>query len=501
MSDTNNQADQMSNKDGVYDYDVIIFGAGASGLALASELSKSCKVLVFDKKKSLSDTTKSWLIPDIVINEGNATDLFDYMIVPKDGGKRGVRRFLANTFTSATVQGANIEWDSILQYQFARDHDLLEYWGKTAKDNKADILLDCWYQDSFLTDSQVTINTSKGEFVARLLIDASGGQSPIRSKYSAREHLYWWSVSGAIVKFPNGLPEGMRVGDYQLWQTFVDTNADEEASLSDARPVWEYEILDENTAFVFIFYLGQFRVPQNIMSTMFNHVLKTESTTSSFRDTVIDEIKYGWYPSGGTRSQQVTRDRVVFVGSAGCWTSPCGWGMSYIIANYKKYAAALNELVKQDKLDQAHGAKRKSLSKEGLASIVDLSARAKYQILMDQVATHFLAFASSNQLNEFIRLFDPNGEMGNLGPLMCEKLFTLTITEKEAASMLRIIIKNIGIKPLLDTMPKKDYPLVVLLLIESLIAKLLRLLRRLRILPAEVYNNIISASGFSLTGK
>ena len=168
MSDTN-QANQTSTKDGVYNYDVIIFGAGASGLALASELSKDFKVLVFDKKKSLGYTKKSWLIPDIVIEEGNAKDLLDYMIIPKDGCKRGVRRFLANTFTSDTMQGANIEWDSILGYQFARDHDLLEYWSKTAENNGATILLDCWYQDSFLTNSQATINTSKGEFVARLL--------------------------------------------------------------------------------------------------------------------------------------------------------------------------------------------------------------------------------------------------------------------------------------------------------------------------------------------
>lgn len=66
----------------------------------------------------------------------------------------------------------------------------------------------------------------------------------------------------------------MRVGDYQLWQTFANSNPDQEASLSEGHPIWEYEILDENTAFVFIFYLGQFRVPQNMMETMFHHILK-----------------------------------------------------------------------------------------------------------------------------------------------------------------------------------------------------------------------------------
>ena len=457
-------------------YDVIVFGAGPAGLAIASELSKELNVLVFDRKMAINETTKSWLIPDMTIRIGEAEDILPFM-------KNGVQRFLANTF-----QGVHVQWQANLEYHFAKEHELLTYWGKKTTDNGAEILLDCWYQDSFITDERVVISTSKGEFCSKLLIDASGGQSPIRGKYALREHWYWWSVCGAIVNFPDGLPEGMRVGDYQLWQTFRDTNVDPDAPLSDGRPVWEYEVLDENTAFVFIFFLGQFRVPHADMEKMFTHIYRNEQGTADFHNTTITEIKYGWYPSGGALSQEVTRNRVAFVGSSGCWTSPCGWGASFIIANYKKYARRLITAVKAD-----------DLSKERLGELINLSARSHYQVLLDQVATHFLSFASATELNIFISLFDPNGEMGAAGPMMCEKLFTLTITEKEAAAMLRVIMKKISFKTLIKTIPKKDYGLLVLLVIESMIITVADGLRKLHLLPKKSADSSEIKSGFSVT--
>jgi flavin-dependent dehydrogenase len=436
-------------------YDVIVFGAGPAGLAIASELSKELSVLVFDRKSAIAETTKSWLIPDMTLQIGDAEDILPFM-------KNGVKRFLANTF-----QGVNVQWQANYKYHFAKEHELLTYWGDKSTENGADILLDCWFQDSFITDDRVLISTSKGEFCSKLLIDASGGQSPIRGKYSIREHWYWWSVCGAIVNFPDGLPKGMEVGDYQLWQTFRDTNADEDASLNEGRPVWEYEVLDENSAFVFIFFLGQFRIPFADMEQEFLRILRNEAGTADFHDTVITETKFGWYPSGGAHSQQVTRNRVAFVGSSGCWTSPCGWGASFIIANYKKYAQNLIRLVKNNEL-----------KKEDLGELIHLSTRSKYQVLLDQVATHFLSFASASELNAFISLFDPNGEMGSEGPLLCEKLFTLTISEKEALSMLTVVAKKIGFESFIKTIPHEDYLLLVGLAAESVEVAVLDVLHK-----------------------
>ncbi len=458
-------------------YDVIIFGAGPAGLAIASELSKDLNVLVFDRKTAINETTKSWLIPDMTISIGQAEDILPFM-------KNGVQRFLANTF-----QGINVQWQANFKYHFAKEHELLSYWGNKITDNGSDILLDCWYEDAFITDERVVISTSKGEFCSKLLVDASGGQSPIRGKYALRENWYWWSVCGAIVNFPDGLPDGMAVGDYQLWQTFRDTNVDEDASLSQGRPVWEYEVLDENSAFVFIFFLGQFRVPFADMEKEFLYILREELATTNFHAATITEMKHGWYPSGGAHSQQVTRNRVAFVGSSACWTSPCGWGASFIVANYKNYARQLSAAVKAD-----------TLNKKQLGELIHLSARSKYQVLLDQVATHFLSFATASELNAFIALFDPKGVLGAAGPLMCEKLFTLTISEKEALQMLTLVAKQIGFKSLMKAVPKKDYLLLVTLVVDSVVVTILDILSKIHLIPVKKPDDdLVPQSGFSIT--
>ncbi len=426
------------------EYDVIILGAGPAGLSVASELSKELKVLLFDKKETIDMTTKSWLIPDMSISIGEAEDILPFM-------KNGVKRFLADTYN-----GIDVQWQAHLKYHFAKEHELLAYWGERVERNGSEILLNCWYQDSFITKNGVTVSTSKGDFKSKLLIDASGGHSPVRSKYALTEDWYWWSVCGAVVEFSDGLPKGMQVGDYQLWQTFRDTNINLDESLSHGRPVWEYEVLDENSAFVFVFYLGKYRVPNEDMEKVFTHVLREEKSTSDFHNSTITEFKHGWYPSGGPHSQQVTGDRVTFIGTAGCWTSPCGWGVSFIVANYKRYALQIIEAVNTE-----------ALSKKQLNKIIHLSTRAKYQVLLDQIATHFLSFASSSQLDQFINLFNPKGPIGEAGPMMCEKLFTLTITEKEAILMLKAVIHSIGATELAKNIPKEDYLLLVGLLTDK----------------------------------
>ncbi len=459
------------------EYDVIILGTGPAGASVASELSKDLKVLVFDKKETIEETTKSWLIPDMAITTGGAEEILPFM-------KNGVKRFLADTY-----QGVDVQWDAHLKYHFALEHELLGFWGKRITDNGSEILLDCWYQDSFITDTGVVVSTSKGDFKSKLLIDASGGHSPIRAKYALTNDWYWWSVCGAIVKFPNGLPEGMRVGDYQLWQTFRDTNLNPNESMSHGRPIWEYEILDDNTAFVFIFYLGKNRIPHEDMQKVFTQILREEEATSKFHDTIITEEKHGWYPSGGPHSQKVAGDRVTFIGTAGCWTSPCGWGVSFIVANYKNYAKRVIEAVNRD-----------SLSQKDLDRLITLSTRSKYQVLLDQIATHFLSFATADQLNEFIRLFDPNGPLGDAGPMMCEKLFTLTITEHEAIDFLKKVVTGIGGRQLAQNIPKEDYLLLLELVGEGVEVAVVDAINKGLEFFRENKQSLHKDSAFSLTG-
>ncbi len=343
-------------------------------------------------------------------------------------------------------------WDANLEYYYAKEHELLNYWGELIRQQGSDILLECFYHDCKINHDGVVINTSKGDFSAKLLIDASGYNSPILRQYAIPDNYYWWSVSGCIAEFPNGLND-MQAGDYMLWGTFTDSNADLDASMEQGRPVLEYEILDEKTCFIFIFYLRKSKMAEDEMKEEFMHVLRKEDSTRNFHDVIIKEWKHGWYPSGGASSQKVAENRLAFIGDAGCWTSPCGWGMSYIVANYKHYARQLLPAIQADQLSKAQ-----------LKKLIKLKLHTRSQVLLDQIVTHFLSYASSTMLDQFIRLFEQGGPLGDQGPILCEKLFTLTMQEADIKFLLKHMAQFLDIKQLMHSMHVEDYQLLLELL-------------------------------------
>lgn len=411
-------------------YDVIIIGAGPAGLSVASELAKKCKVLVIDGKKKIDDCTKSWFIPAYLAKDNEEIMPFMYP---------GIFRLATWTFTD--VRSC---WDTKLPfgYYYVREHEILKFWGDKARGLGAEILLETFYADHVTEKDHVVVDTTAGCFEGRLLIDASGHDSLVAKKYEKKEDYYWWSVYGAIVEHPNGL-HGMKNGDYMLWQTFKSTNARDDVTLRAGRPVFEYEILTEKESFPLILYLRKDKVDKEFMARQFNEVLFEEKATEQYQDCVIKETKWGWYPSGGLSYKQA-ENRVTFIGDAGCWTTPCGWGFGFIVYNYQKYAASLMHLLDQDTLD-----------KEAINGVVDLDLYEKHQILLDALASHFLANASPKQLDRFIEYFNANE------PVICEKIFTLTVGHDDLGKIAKNFFDYFSPLELLEIVPREDYLLLL----------------------------------------
>ena len=119
--------------------------------------------------------------------------------------------------------------------------------------------------------------------------------------------------------------------------------------------------------------------------------------------------------------------------------------MGFILDNYQCVSKKIGKALADNRLD------RKSLLK-----LSRFATHEKYEVVLNALAMHFLVHAKASQLDRFIRLFD-----GKVDPLLCEKLFSLTITEEEVISVVPALLSEFSLCELWRIIPKKDYPLII----------------------------------------
>lgn len=435
-------------------FDAIIIGGGPAGLSVGAELAVKGHKVALVEKGTIGDTDRAWIVPGLIISELDAgAQSYAY---------NGVTRFLEYT------SGISLKWDAVApwnseekwkKYPYIRQKGILTFWADQITKNGSVVYEKTAYIDSLMQDNRVTVrcvaadDSSKVlELQGKIMIDASGYSSQIIKQDKVnRKNFFWWSVYGYELEFDDvtqlkhpGELGAMKVGDYMLWQSFDDIPMCTTETLSQLRPIMEYEVLDEKTVFVFILYYCDEIIDKDFMKNEFDYILKNEESIKSFRQGRPAKERFGWYPSAGV-DQRNAGSRTVHIGDAGCWTIPAGWGMSFILQNYKVYAENISDTIKSG-----------DFSARSLNRAVHFQVKEKYEILMDKLVLHFLSYAKPQLIDKFTKtVFDA------FGGARLEVMFCLKMSRKESLQTMRAVVKKFSLRELFGIFHRvSDYLLV-----------------------------------------
>jgi len=293
-------------------YDIIIAGAGPAGLTAAVELSKNFHVLVVERRKpgmtsstwySYNDRAKKYDIEEAVVS-----------------------RFHEIKFTSPT-QTHYMKDDCVIL-----DHNkVLQLWIKRAKENGAVIRQET-FRDYEYKEDGVVVKTSKGEYFARLLIDAMGSGSPVIAKHNLIKRHDAWVIYGSMIQHEKH--EKPYVLEY-------------------------YPLNDEDNTYVGIHphsdTLTNIYVFQGRYNTMGNPAELKDIFETTIKELEPNGKKVqnlgGTIVSGSLKKYAL--DKIIFFGASGMLNPDgCGMGFNEILKQYQTFAKGVTRAMKRNTLDQ-----------------------------------------------------------------------------------------------------------------------------------------------------
>jgi flavin-dependent dehydrogenase len=298
------------------DYDIIIAGAGPAGLNAAAELSKhELRVLLLEKNK-ISQTDKTWAG---FTEEFKQRDLMHVV-------DRSVKTAGLSTFIHGKML-RKVDFSILNQKKF-----LLFLKSKLGRNVK--IKKNCEFKSFHHIKDRISITTNKGNFKAKILIDASGFKSPVSRKYKLQDDIFVWQCLAYEIDrtSPKNLNE-------MLW----DMPWDSESEVN----FW-IDLLAKNKCSIGLMYLTKSNklMPWKSISRLLEKYLKLRNINgkqTAVRKGIIAMNNF----------QKMSFDNILLVGNSASQAAPdTGYGLIPAIDNGILAAKIAAEAVKKQRFDK-----------------------------------------------------------------------------------------------------------------------------------------------------
>ena len=300
-------------------FDIIIAGAGISGLLLASQLSQNFSVLVLEKNAELP-SSKYWLTTsDCLIDNEFLNDCldcnYDHM------------NFISHDLASYKLEGSYTLWDS---------EKLLNKLKKQVRLNNGVLLYSHRFYSSFINNSRIKVLANDKEFSGKLLIDCMGYASPLILAKSAMQIVGYHLLYGAVLKTK------INTSPVCLANTCISNN-----------PVY-LEIFPRSDGNAYVSLIKPLSQINNIHSlkSEFDFITQQSIYSSYFENTSpINELG-GIVPVGIIKSGAF--DRVFFFGEAAQMNpSATGTCLTMLLKHYKVVAEFLKGKIENSRLTKS----------------------------------------------------------------------------------------------------------------------------------------------------
>jgi len=293
-------------------YDIIVAGAGPAGLTAAVELSRNYKVLVIERRKP-GTTSSTW---------------YSYAdrVKKYDIEEAVTTRFDEIRFTSPTQQHY-MKDDCVVM-----DHDkVLQIWMARAKANGAVIRQEA-FRDYRYDKDGVVVKTSKGEYFARLLIDAMGSGSKIIAKHNLIKRHDAWVIYGALVEHEKH--------EKPYFLEYYPLN-DKDNTYVGIHPHSE----TETSIYVFQGRSNTMGNPASLQGIFEKTIQELEPKGKKIQNLG------GTIVSGSLKKYAL--DNIIFFGASGMLNPDgCGMGFNEILKQYQTFAKGIDRAMKLNMLDQ-----------------------------------------------------------------------------------------------------------------------------------------------------